>query len=83
MRWPYVSAVLNEGLNGPKEKFKRLAILRTNTVIQRLRILGNLSNRQSYEYEPEDIEKIFSAINKQLKTVKAKFIRSEKKEFRL
>lgn len=67
----------------PKEKFKRLAILRTNAVIQRLRILSNLSNRHQYDYEDEDIEKIFSAINKQLKTAKVKFLRNEKKEFKL
>jgi hypothetical protein len=73
-------AIKNES---SKEKFRRLAILRTNAVIQRLRILGNLSNRQLYDYEPDDIEKIFSAINKQIKTVKAKFVQNEKKEFKL
>jgi hypothetical protein len=73
-------AIKNEN---PKDKFKRLASLRTNAVIQRLRILGNLSNRQLYDYESEDIEKIFAAINKQLKTVKAKFVQKESKEFKL
>lgn len=67
----------------PKERFRRLATLRTNAVIDRLRILGNLSNRQLYDYTEEDMNKIFSAISKQLKATKAKFHRHTKQEFRL
>jgi len=57
----------------PEERFKRIATLRTNAILDKLRILGKLSNRQRYGYTEEDINKIFSAINKQLKEVKAKF----------
>jgi len=45
------------------ERFKRLAILRTNEVLDRLRILGNCSDRRSYQYTDEEIEKIFRAID--------------------
>ncbi len=65
------------------DRFKRLAILRTNAVIDRLRILGNLSNKQLYDYTEEDIDKIFLAINKQLKEVRAKFSSGKKERFRL
>jgi len=67
----------------PEERFKRIATLRTNAVLDRLRILGNLSNRQMYSYSEEDITKIFSAINKQLKEVRAKFNSNKGKKFKL
>ncbi len=67
----------------PEERFKRIAIVRTNAVLDRLRILGNLSNRQMYSYSEEDINKIFSTINKQLREVRAKFNSQKQKGFKL
>lgn len=65
------------------ERFKRLAIYRTNAVLEKLRILGNLSNKANYDYSEEEINKIFSAIESQLRTIKARFSGSTKKEFKL
>lgn len=65
------------------EKFKRLATKRTNSVINGLRILGNLSNKANYDYSEEEIRKIFSTIDSQLKVVKTKFSGGTKREFRL
>ena len=67
----------------PEERFKRIAEVRTNAVLDRLRILGNLSNRQMYSYSEEDINKIFSAITKQIKEVKAKFNSQKQEKFKL
>ena len=67
----------------PEERFIRIATLRTNAVLDRLRILGNLSNRQMYSYSEEDINKIFSAINKQIKEVRAKFSSRKQEGFKL
>ena len=66
-----------------EERFKRIATVRTNAVLDRLRILGNLSNRQMYSYSEEDINKIFSVINKQLREVRAKFNSRNQKKFKL
>jgi len=66
-----------------KERFKRLATSRTNTVLKRLKILGNCSNRNVYEYNEEDIEKIFSVIERKVKEVKAKFHFPKKDDFKL
>ena len=66
-----------------REKFLRLATQRTKEVLSRLRILGNCANRQIYEYNETDVEKIFSAIDKQLKEVKSKFHFPKKDEFKL
>jgi len=67
----------------PEERFKRIATLRTNTVLDKIRILGNLSNTKMYSYSEEDLNKIFSTINKQLKETRAKFNSKKQKRFRL
>lgn len=67
----------------PRDRFKRLATLRTNTVLKRLKVLSNCSNRNIYEYDEEDIDKIFSEIERKVKETKAKFHFPKKKEFRL
>ena len=67
----------------PEERFKRIATVRTNAVLDKLRILGNLSNRQMYSYSEEDINKIFRAIDKQIKEVKAKFNSCKQEKFKL
>ena len=66
-----------------QERFKRLAIYRTNAVLEKLRILGNLSNKTNYDYSDDEINKIFYAIDSQLRNVKARFISRNKKEFKL
>jgi hypothetical protein len=77
---------MNDSLNKygtPRERFKRLASLRTNAVLARLKVLGNCANRNNYEYTEEDIRKIFSEIERKLKEVKLKFNFPENKEFKL
>lgn len=66
-------------IENKKDKFKRLAERRTNSILDKVRLLGNLSNRSNYFYEEEDIRKIFSAIDVQLKNVKSKFHFGRKK----
>ena len=66
-----------------QERFKRLATQRTNAVLEKLRLLGNLSNRANYDYSEDDIRKIFKAVDLQLKIVRSKFGGSVKKEFKL
>lgn len=55
------------------ERFIRLAEKRTNNIIKNIRILGNCSNRSSYEYTKEEVDKIFNAIANELREAKAKF----------
>ena len=66
-----------------KDAFRRLATQRTNTVLNRLRVLGHCSNSQLYEYSQEDVKKIFRVIEAEVKATKAKFINSSKSEFQL
>ena len=55
------------------ERFKRVAEGRTNKIIDQIRLLGNCANRSNYEYSEEDVRKIFSAIELELKETKAKY----------
>jgi len=66
-----------------RERFKRLATLRTNTILQRLKVLGNCSNRSVYDYSEEEINRIFSEIERRVRETKAKFHFPKNKEFRL
>lgn len=65
------------------KKFKKLAENRTNYTLNMLRLLGNLSNRANYNYTEEEVNKIFSEIERKTKEVKAKFHFSKNKEFKL
>ena len=65
------------------DRFKRLANLRTNAVLNRLRVLGNCSNRQVYDYTKEDIDKIFAAIDQAVKEAKSKFHFPKQQNFKL
>jgi CHASE1-domain containing sensor protein len=66
-----------------RERFRRLATLRTNGVLKRLKVLGNCSNRNAYDYDEEDIDKIFVEIERKVKEVKAKFHFPKKRDFKL
>jgi len=70
-------------MESKKEKFKRLADYRTNEILKKIKVLGNCSNKSAYEYTEEDINKIFSAIDKKTREMKAKFHFSKYKEFKL
>lgn len=65
-----------------EEKFKRIATARTRRILNDLRLLGNCANKNIYSYTEEDIKKIFSAIERELKRVKALFDTKER-EFSL
>jgi hypothetical protein len=69
-----ISKEYNEPKNESKtERFIRIAESRTNKIIDMVRLLGNLSNKAVYDYEKDDIEKIFRAIDIEIKQAKAKF----------
>ena len=55
------------------ERFKRLAEARVTKVIKDVRLIGNLSNRNNYIYSASDVEKIFKALDRELKAARAKF----------
>ncbi|MCX6359970.1 MAG: hypothetical protein NT029_09195 [Armatimonadetes bacterium] len=66
-----------------REAFLRLAEKRTNTVIDKIRILSNCANPYAYEYTEEDVKRIMSAIEAELRTAKSRFAVAHRREFRL
>lgn len=63
-----------------RDKFVRLAEARTNKIIDMLQLLGNCSNTSAYDYTQQDVEKIFGAIENELKEAKKKFNKVENKK---
>ncbi|MCX5868574.1 MAG: hypothetical protein NT009_14045 [Proteobacteria bacterium] len=55
-----------------EDKFRRLAETRVNAVLQKIRILSNLS-KPPYKFGDEQVEKIFQAIRSELSEVEEKF----------
>jgi len=67
-----------------RKRFRKLAVYRTNEVLKRLKILGNCANRSAYDYTEEEINKIFSEIERKVKEIKARFhFPNKNKEFKL
>lgn len=56
-----------------RERFNKIAVNRTNKILDMLRLLGNCSNTASYEYSEEEVKKIFAAIEQEVKLQKQKF----------
>ena len=66
-----------------RERFKRVAAKRTNEILEKIRILGNCSNKSFYDYSNDEINKFFSEIDKKLKLTKAKFMVGKRERFKL
>lgn len=67
------------------ERFKRLAEARVNKLIAMIRLLGNLSNSLIYEYRPDQVTQIFSALQTELNRARNRFYqnRGERVRFSL
>lgn len=56
-----------------RENFVRLAEARTNKALKIISIIGNLSNRNNYQYDQKDVAKIFSALEQEINKTKLRF----------
>jgi len=63
-----------------RERFLRIAPRRTQQVLVRLRILANCAHTGSYEYETEDVEKIFRAIEDEVHFTRRRFERRKRRQ---
>jgi len=66
-----------------RERFIRLATLRTNSILDRMRVLGHCANKSAYNFSDEDIDKIFDELEDELRIIKAKFQSRKKREIKL
>jgi hypothetical protein len=60
-------------LRDKRKKFVELAQKRVNRLLRELRLVGNLSNRSNYSFTDDEVRKIFSAIEAELRAAKRRF----------
>jgi hypothetical protein len=66
-----------------QQRFKRIAAGRTQKILDQLRLLGNCSNKSAYSYTSDEVSKIFSAIEKKTREVRARFTSRNESKFEL
>lgn len=59
--------------------FHKVAIKRTNDIINKISSMINFNNKQYYEYSEEEINKIFDAIENQLHLTKNMLLTGSKR----
>lgn len=58
---------------GKREKFRTLAEGRTNNALVAIGRIGNLSNRQLYDFEEAEVRKIVKALKEAVSEVESRF----------
>ena len=66
-----------------EERFKRVVQKRVQNVLDGLRRLSQCSNKRMYQWNDEQLNKIWSVIDKELKACKEDFKNAEPEQFRL
>jgi hypothetical protein len=64
-------------MSNRREKFIELAEKRVTRAIKDLRLIGNLSNRNNYEYTDRDVIQILSALDAEVKKLRLSFKEDE------
>lgn len=58
---------------GKREKFEELGEKRVNEAIKKIRLIGNLANRNNYDYTDKHVKEIISALEVEIQMLKNKF----------
>lgn len=66
-----------------QEKFRRVAPKRVQRLLREIRLIGNLGNRNHYDYKQDEVDKIFNAIEGELQVAKSRFAIRRTDTFRL
>ena len=51
-----------------KMKFRELAEKRVNNALKNIQLIGNLSNTRAYDYDDEDVKKMFKILKEEIGT---------------
>jgi hypothetical protein len=65
---------------GKREKFVKLAENRTRNAIRAIRVIGKLGNKNAYQFDDSDVQKILRALSKELDALKARMSSTGGKE---
>jgi len=66
-------------MRNKRAKFVELAEARVGRAIKTIRLIGNLSNRNNYEFGPSDVSKIMTALDTELRELRVRFKTDAKK----
>ena len=56
-----------------RDKFELIAEKRVSKILNDLRLLGNCSNRNNYEYKQEEVQQMFEVIRNAVKETQKKY----------
>lgn len=59
-----------------RERFENVASNRVQRILDTLQLLQNCSNKNNYEYNEKDVERIFTAITSAVKSAKQAYIKA-------
>jgi len=60
-------------MNEKKAKFRELAEKRVSNALKQIQLIGNLANTRAYEYEEEEVKKIFKSLKEEIGLAESKF----------
>jgi hypothetical protein len=63
-----------------REKFVELAENRTRNAIKAIRVIGKLGNKNAYQFDDSDVQKIVRALTKEVDALKARMSSTGGKE---
>ncbi|MCC6890085.1 MAG: hypothetical protein IT536_16250 [Hyphomicrobiales bacterium] len=63
-----------------RSKFVELAENRTRNAIKAIRVIGKLGNKNAYQFDDSDVQKIVRALTKEVDALKARMSSSSGKE---
>ena len=70
-------------MNNKRDRFLKVASYRTNQALKYIRLISNCSNRNNYDYSESEANKIFTALEEELRITKLKFKSKKKQVFEL
>jgi hypothetical protein len=65
---------------GKREKFVKIAENRTRNAIRAIRVIGKLANKNAYQFDDTDVQKIVRALTKEIDALKARMSSNSGKE---
>lgn len=60
-------------MSDKKAKFRELAEKRVSNALKQIQLIGNLANTRAYEYEEEEVKKIFKSLKEEISLAETKF----------
>jgi ribosomal protein L7/L12 len=69
-----------KSVTAKREKFVELAQNRTVNAIKAIRVIGKLGNKNAYQFDESDVNKIVKALSKEVEALKARMSTTGGKE---